>query len=131
MTVFQDTDGSQIRVAGSSITSVGYGIGMYFRDVCNASLTWVKTGGMAAAERCVSASHHVKVGQSRTYTRSVKFTYYQNVVDSSYSFAWWGWDRWSTEIDWMALHGINLALMYVFVVQLKPPIIQPPSTPNN
>ena len=22
------------------------------------------------------------------------------------------WDRWQTELDWMALRGINLALMY-------------------
>ena len=27
--------------------------------------------------------------------------------------AWWGWDRWERELDWMALHGVNLALAHV------------------
>ena len=33
----------------------------------------------------------------------------QNVCTYSYSYAWWGVDRWEYEIDWMALNGINLA----------------------
>ncbi|KAG0483644.1 hypothetical protein HPP92_011728 [Vanilla planifolia] len=28
------------------------------------------------------------------------------------SFAWWDWERWEKEIDWMALQGINLALSF-------------------
>ena len=24
--------------------------------------------------------------------------------------AWWQWPRWEREIDWMAMHGINLPL---------------------
>ena len=27
-----------------------------------------------------------------------------------YSAAWWDWKRWQEEIDWAALHGINLFL---------------------
>ena len=25
---------------------------------------------------------------------------------------WWSWERWEREIDWMALHGINLPLAF-------------------
>lgn len=28
------------------------------------------------------------------------------------SFAWWDWERWEKEIDWMALQGINLPLAF-------------------
>ena len=38
--------------------------------------------------------------------------YYENVVMSSYSFVWWNFTRWEREIDWMALTGINIALVY-------------------
>ena len=24
--------------------------------------------------------------------------------------SWWDWERWQKEIDWMALHGINMPL---------------------
>uniref|UniRef100_K7GA28 Alpha-N-acetylglucosaminidase n=1 Tax=Pelodiscus sinensis TaxID=13735 RepID=K7GA28_PELSI len=41
-----------------------------------------------------------------------RFRYYQNVCTQSYSFVWWDWPRWEREIDWMALHGINLALAF-------------------
>ena len=30
----------------------------------------------------------------------------------SYSMAYWDWDRWEAEIDWMALQGINLPLAF-------------------
>ncbi len=28
------------------------------------------------------------------------------------SYAWWDWERWEREIDWMALNGINLPLAF-------------------
>lgn len=36
--------------------------------------------------------------------------YYLNYCTHSYSMAFWDWPRWEQEIDWMALHGINLPL---------------------
>jgi hypothetical protein len=27
------------------------------------------------------------------------------------SFVWWDFERWQQEVDWMALHGVNLALV--------------------
>lgn len=29
-----------------------------------------------------------------------------------YSSAWWQWEQWERNIDWMALNGINLALAF-------------------
>lgn len=31
----------------------------------------------------------------------------------SYTMAFWSWEDWEDEIDWMALHGINIALAWV------------------
>lgn len=42
-----------------------------------------------------------------------RYRYYQNVCTQSYSYAWWDWERWEREIDWMALSGINLALAFL------------------
>ena len=28
------------------------------------------------------------------------------------SYAWWDWERWEREVDWMALNGINLPLAF-------------------
>lgn len=41
-----------------------------------------------------------------------RFRYYQNVCTVGYSSAWWQWEQWERNIDWMALNGINLALAF-------------------
>lgn len=39
--------------------------------------------------------------------------YYFNVCTYGYSMPYWDWARWEKEIDWMALHGINMPLALV------------------
>ncbi len=41
-----------------------------------------------------------------------KYSYYLNVCTFSYSMVWWDEKRWEQEIDYMALKGINMALMF-------------------
>ena len=40
----------------------------------------------------------------------MKNRYYLNYCTYSYSLAFWDWERWENEIDWMAMHGINMPL---------------------
>lgn len=53
------------------------------------------------------------VTKPERHTTSVIYRYYLNYCTFSYSMAFWGWDRWERELDWMALHGINLCLAAV------------------
>jgi len=39
--------------------------------------------------------------------------YYLNVVTYGYTMPYWTWERWERELDWMALHGINMPLALV------------------
>lgn len=39
--------------------------------------------------------------------------YYFNVVTYGYSMPYWDWERWEKELDWMALHGIDMPLAMV------------------
>eukprot|EP01043_Picozoa_sp_COSAG02_P026573 COSAG02_NODE_1535_length_12053_cov_13.122794_2_plen_313_part_00 len=106
-----DLPAGRIGIKATSLPSLSFGFGTYLRTRCNASLTWVKTGGLEA--RCAAGSlPRVGPEASRVYSRSIRWTYYQNVVDSSYSFVWWDFNRWEKEIDWMALTGINIGLVY-------------------
>ncbi len=43
----------------------------------------------------------------------VRHHQYFNVVTFGYSTAYWDWTRWEQEIDWMALHGIDMPLALV------------------
>lgn len=39
--------------------------------------------------------------------------YYFNVVTFGYTMPYWDWARWEREIDWMALHGVDMPLALV------------------
>lgn len=39
--------------------------------------------------------------------------FYLNVVTYGYTMPYWTWQRWEQELDWMALHGINMPLALV------------------
>jgi alpha-N-acetylglucosaminidase len=43
-------------------------------------------------------------------TTPYTYRYYLNYCTFNYSMSWWDWPRWEKEIDWMALHGINMPL---------------------
>ncbi len=42
-----------------------------------------------------------------------RLRYHLNYCTFGYSTAYWTWDDWEREIDWMALHGVNLPLTIV------------------
>jgi alpha-N-acetylglucosaminidase len=42
-----------------------------------------------------------------------RYRYHFNFCTFGYSTAFWDWARWEREIDWMALHGVNLPLSVV------------------
>ena len=46
-------------------------------------------------------------------TSPFKHHYYMNVVTFGYAAPYWDWARWEREIDWMALHGIDMPLALV------------------
>ena len=50
---------------------------------------------------------------SKKIVSPFKNHYYFNVVTYGYSMPYWNWERWEKEIDWMALHGINMPLALV------------------
>ena len=42
-----------------------------------------------------------------------KYRHYFNYCTFSYTTPWWDWERWQFEIDYMALHGINMPLAMI------------------
>lgn len=48
--------------------------------------------------------------KNERHSTDMALRYYLNYCTHSYSMAFWNWDRWEKEIDWMALHGINMPL---------------------
>ena len=89
-------------VRGSSGVAMATGLNWYLRYCCNANISW-----------CGDQLHLPKPLPDATKTRQVspyRHRYNFNYCTFSYTMAFWDWDRWQREIDWMALNGINMPL---------------------
>eukprot|EP00210_Caulerpa_lentillifera_P008452 g8064.t1 len=99
-------------IRGSSGVDLATGLHWFLKNECHGLSTWEKTGGTQYHSNCLTSEHiaQLETNFELSKSRSVPISFYQNVVTSSYSMAYWDWPRWETEIDWMALHGVNLPL---------------------
>lgn len=102
----------EILILGVSGVEISSGLHWYLKHYCAAHISWDKTGGAQLSSVPHPGSLPRVPSGGVLNRRPVDWSYYQNAVTSSYSFAWWDWERWEKEIDWMALQGINLPLAF-------------------
>ncbi|KAJ0965488.1 hypothetical protein J5N97_026626 [Dioscorea zingiberensis] len=109
---FSNKGHPEILIRGVSGVELSAGLHWYLKNWCLAHISWEKTGGtqLFSVPTPGSLPHVHSAGV--LIKRPVAWSYYQNAVTSSYSMAWWDWERWEKEIDWMALQGINLPLAF-------------------
>ncbi|KZV39674.1 alpha-N-acetylglucosaminidase-like [Dorcoceras hygrometricum] len=102
----------EIFISGTTGVELLSGLHWYLKYWCGAHISWDKTGGaqLSSIPKAGDLPRLQNVGI--TMKRPTPWSYYQNAVSSSYTFAWWDWERWEKEIDWMALQGINLPLAF-------------------
>ena len=94
-------------IKGNTQLSVTTGINWYLNHHAHINLTWNNlTTDLSQVTLPVPAGEEKHVS-------SAKYRYDFNTCTFSYSMAFWTWDRWQKEIDWMALHGINAPLNLV------------------
>ena len=91
-------------VKGSSPSAICYAFNKYLRYACGSMITW---GGK-----------HLELPETwpdwqEKATSPYQFRYFLNVCTFGYTAPYWDWNRWAEELDWMALHGINMPLASV------------------
>ncbi|PCH34408.1 glycoside hydrolase family 89 protein [Wolfiporia cocos MD-104 SS10] len=59
------------------------------------------------------ASPLPSVGEPVNGSAIVEYRYHFNTVTFDYTAAFWAFDQWSSELDWLALRGVNLPLAWV------------------
>ncbi|KAK6249436.1 hypothetical protein SCA6_003441 [Theobroma cacao] len=102
----------EILISGVTGVEVLAGLHWYLKYLCGSHISWEKTGGAQLSSIPKLGSLPRVQDTGILVQRPIPWNYYQNAVTSSYSFAWWDWERWEKEIDWMALQGINLPLAF-------------------
>lgn len=98
-----DQKGNQVVVRGNTYVNIAAGINWYLKYHAGIHLSW---NGMQAKLPDVLPP----VTRKERHETALKLRYDFNYCTFSYTMAFWDWERWEKEIDWMALHGINLPL---------------------
>jgi len=92
----------RVSLSGSSGVALCRGAYEYLRHSCNAIITW--SGRHLELPTTLPNAPHRRVASP------YKFVQYFNPCTFGYTMAFWDWPRWERELDWMALHGINMPL---------------------
>ena len=101
------SQGGKPCIQGSTLSALTTGINWYLNHYAHVNLTWNRlTTDLSGATLPVPSA------EERHTTRAA-MRYYLNYCTFSYSMSVWTWERWQQEIDWMALHGINMPLQIV------------------
>ncbi len=101
-----DQKGKRVAVSGNSYVNIAVGLNWYLKYYAGIHLSW---NGMTAELPDVLPP----VTRKERHETDLTLRYDFNYCTYSYTMAFWDWTRWEQEIDWMALHGINLPLAAV------------------
>lgn len=94
-----------VTIKGNTPVALTHGFYTYLKEACHAMVSWSGTQLPA-----FDSWPDFKV---KKVTSPYQYRYFLNVVTYGYTMPYWDWNRWQKEIDWMALHGINMPLALV------------------
>jgi alpha-N-acetylglucosaminidase len=98
-----ESKNGKIILSGNNGVSIASALYYYLNGYCHCQITWNGTNlNLPKTLPLVS----VKVKKNTPY----EHRYYLNYCTFNYSMSWWDWKRCEKDIDWMALHGINMPL---------------------
>ena len=104
----------KILIKGTTISAITTGLGWYLNNIAHINIAWNSLN-----EKTVSGAAYADLSNlplpttTETHSTDAKYRYYLNYCTFGYSMTSWTWKRWQQEIDWMALHGINMPLQIV------------------
>ena len=104
----------KILIKGSTLSAITTGIGWYLNHHAHINIAWNSLNEKTVTgEAYADLSNLPLPTTTETRTSDAKYRYYLNTCTFGYSMTSWTWKRWQQEIDWMALHGINMPLQLV------------------
>lgn len=96
--------GGKVLIKGNNYLSIAAGLNWYLKYYAGVQIAWNNPRPR------LSNIRFPKPKQRERHTTDMLVRYYMNYCTFSYSAPFWDWERWEQEIDWMALHGVNMPL---------------------
>ncbi|MBQ4354566.1 MAG: alpha-N-acetylglucosaminidase [Clostridia bacterium] len=97
----------KLLLCGNNQGSLAAALGYYLKNTLKADLSWCGCNLVIPETLPQPVPYRHCIEQ--------KYRVYMNYCTFNYSAAWWDFDRWEKEIDFMALNGINMPLCIVGV----------------
>ncbi|PBJ10208.1 alpha-N-acetylglucosaminidase [Flavobacterium sp. ACN6] len=94
-----ETTNNRVKITGSNNTAICYAAYNFLRDISAVLVSW--EGNRVALPKTWPK-------YSKKVNTPFEYREYLNACTFGYTTPWWDWKRWEQEIDWMAMHGINL-----------------------
>ena len=101
-----DGDGQKIILRGNNAVSLATAFNWYLKYTCHAHVSWFGNQ-LELPEKLPQPAH-----KERRIING-KYRVYMNYCTVSYTAAWWNWERWQQELDYMAMNAINMPLFSV------------------
>lgn len=96
----------KVVITSNTWVNSAVGLNWYLKYYCGVHITWNQMHAKLPAVL-------PEVEKAERHETNLRLRYDFNYCTFSYSMAFWDWNRWQEEIDWMALHGINMPLAAV------------------
>ena len=103
----------KVLVKGNSLSAITTGLGWYLNYYANINIAWNSLNEKADGVAYAKLRRLPLPSAEEKHICDAKYRYYFNYCTFGYSMTSWTWKRWQQEIDWMALHGINMPLQIV------------------
>lgn len=101
-----ETSGGKVILRGSSQPAIGYALHYYLTRYCKCQYSHVGEN--------ISLPEPLPVLPEKIRKESpYEYRYFYNYCTYNYAKAFWNWEQWEKEIDWLVLHGINMPLAIV------------------
>ncbi len=100
-----DNDGKKVVLRGNTPVALVTAFNWYLKYTCNAHVSWFGDQ-LNLPERLPLPEKERRIIQG-------KYRVYMNYCTVSYTAAWWDWERWQREIDYMAMNSVNMPLSVI------------------
>lgn len=97
------SENGMILISGKNGISLASGLNYYLKKYCNSQYTIIDKQ-MNLPEKLPLPELVERV------STDFEYRYFFNVCTFGYTMAWWEWEEWERQIDWMAMNGINMPL---------------------
>ncbi|PVH80836.1 glycoside hydrolase family 89 protein [Cadophora sp. DSE1049] len=101
-------DDGRILVEGNTLSALSSGLHRYLTDAMHVDIWW-----FIGSRLDVGPETLPMLDVSMNGSSIIPWRYHFNTVTFSYTTAFWTWEDWELELDWLALRGVNLPLAWV------------------